>query len=230
MAAFAGRKVLVVKRFDRRWQGIDRGAEEKARFMPPAEAWIARIPQEDFCQALGVAPDQKYPSQAGPGISECLQLLTASENRDNDRALFALAQLAFWMLAATDGHAKNFSIYHRRGGSFGLTPLYDVLSAWPILGDGPANVSYQRARLAMAVRGERNMHYRLRDIQLRHWQRLAGICGPDVWGRMVAMAQTVPDMLDRVEQRLPDAFPQHTWHAINAGMRRHAEQFVRQVA
>ncbi|WP_043152982.1 HipA domain-containing protein, partial [Sphingobium sp. Ant17] len=31
----------------------------------------------------------------------------------------------------TDGHAKNFSIFLRPGGRFGLTPFYDVLTAQP---------------------------------------------------------------------------------------------------
>jgi HipA-like C-terminal domain len=53
-----------------------------------------------------------------------------------DRRAFVKAQLAFWMLCATDGHAKNFSIFHRPQGAFQLTPLYDVLSAWPVIGHG----------------------------------------------------------------------------------------------
>ena len=53
------------------------------------------------------------------GDAKALVVLAASEHADDDRAVFALAQLAFWLMAATDGHAKNFSICHRRGGRFG---------------------------------------------------------------------------------------------------------------
>ncbi len=226
MATFGRTKALVVTRFDRRWQGIAAGAQLKPRFKPPEGAWIARLPQEDFCQALGVAPDRKYQSDGGPSVQDCLQVLAAGEHADEDRAVFALAQLAFWLLAATDGHAKNFSIHHRRGGRFGLTPLYDVLSAWPIIGDGPNRISYQRAKLAMAVRGE-NMHYRLRDIQARNWQRLAATCGPDVWERMLQMVSGVGSVLDSVERSLPEGFPSRIWEPIAAGMRRHAQQFMR---
>ena len=227
MATFGATKVLVVTRFDRRWQGIDDGAEQKARFKPPAGAWIARLPQEDLCQALGVAPDRKYQSEGGPSASDCLQVLAASENADDDRAAFALAQLAFWLLAATDGHAKNFSIQHRRGGRFRLAPLYDVLSAWTVIGDGRNHIPYERARLAMAVRGDKNTHYRLRDIQPRHWRRLADRCGPGVWERMTAMVASVDDVLERVEAALPKGFPVRTWKPIAAGMRRHAQLFQR---
>ncbi len=48
----------------------------------------------------------------------------------NDVRAFVLSQLAFWLLAAIDGHAKNFSLFRRRDGYL-LAPLYDVLSAWP---------------------------------------------------------------------------------------------------
>jgi serine/threonine-protein kinase HipA len=225
MASFGASKSLVVTRFDRRWQGIDAGAEMKARFKVPEGAWIARLPQEDFCQALGVAPDRKYQSEGGPSMQDCLRVLAASENADEDRAVFALAQIAFWLLAATDGHAKNFSIRHRRGGRFGQTPLYDVLSAWPIIGDGPNRIAYPRAKLAMAVRGEKNTHCRLRDIQPRHWQRLADSCGPGVWERMKTLVDSVDGVLDVVEQSLPAGFPGRTWGPIAAGMRRHAQAF-----
>ena len=229
MATFGESKALVVTRFDRHWQGIASDAEQKAGFKPTEGTWIARLPQEDFCQALGIAPDRKYQSDGGPSVQDCLRVLGASEYAAEDRTLFALAQLAFWLLAATDGHAKNFSLRHRRKGRFSLTPLYDVLSAWPIIGDGPNLVAYQRAKLAMAIHGERNAHYRLRDIQLRHWQRLAAHCGPGVWKRMKAMVDSVDRALDIIANTLPAGFPARTWESVTAGMRRHAQLFQRAV-
>ncbi len=225
MATFGDTRALVVTRFDRRWQGVAAGAETKTRFKPPQGAWIARLPQEDFCQALGVAPDRKYQSDGGPSVQDCLRVLAASEDAAEDRAVFALAQLAFWLMAATDGHAKNFSLRHRRGGRFSLTPLYDVLSAWPIIGDGPNHIAYPRAKLAMAVRGEKSPHYRLRDIQPRHWRRLAAACGDGVWERMKALVGHVDGVLDAVGSELPVGFPERTWAPIAAGMRRHAQLF-----
>ena len=143
--------------------------------------------------------------------------------------MFALAQLAFWLLAATDGHAKNFSIQHRRGGHFHLAPLYDVLSAWPIIGRGSNQLPYQRAKLAMALRGQ-NAHYRLGEIEVRHWQRLAASCGPRVWDRMKDMVERLDDALQRVERRLPSAFPTNVWSRVAEGCRRHAAHFLRSTA
>jgi serine/threonine protein kinase HipA of HipAB toxin-antitoxin module len=56
-----------------------------------------------------------------------VEVIYCAEHPASDQRLFMLSQLVFWMLAASGGHAKNFSIHHRRGGGFGLTPLYDVL-------------------------------------------------------------------------------------------------------
>ena len=225
MGQFGGTKALVVTRFDRRWVGIEHGAEQKARFRPPDGAWIARLPQEDFCQALGVGPDRKYQSDGGPSMQDCLAVLSNSEHAQEDRTNFVLTQFAFWLLAATDGHAKNFSIQHRRGGRFGMTPLYDVLSAWPIIGNGPNHLSYQRAKLAMGVKAG-NMHYRLRDIQPRHWQGLAAAVAKDTWPRVHALARNVDAALSKVEAELPDGFPSRVWTSTAAGMRRHVTSFL----
>jgi len=225
MARFGGTKALVVTRFDRRWVGVEDGAERKARFRPPDGAWIARLPQEDFCQALGVGPDRKYQSDGGPSMQHCLAVLSGSEHAQEDQTDFVLTQFAFWLLAATDGHAKNFSIQHRRGGRFGLTPLYDVLSAWPIIGNGPNHLSYQRAKLAMGVKAG-NMHYRLRDIQPRLWQGLAAAVSKDAWPRVLALARNVDAALSEVEPELPDGFPSRVWTSTAAGIRRHAQSFL----
>ncbi len=116
--------------------------------------WIARLLQEDFCQATGTPADLKYQSDAGPGIRDCLALLSGSNQASADKLAFVKTQLMFWLMAATDGHANNFSIFLERGGGFRLTRLYDVLSAWPIIGSGLNMVSPRRAKLAMALRGK----------------------------------------------------------------------------
>ena len=143
-----------------------------------------------------------------------------------DRATFALAQLSFWLLAATEGHAKNFSIRHRRGGRFHLAPLYGVLSAWPIIGRGANQLPYQRAKLARAL-GDQNAHYRLDETHARHWQRLAASCGPGVFGRMTAMVEEVDNALQAVERRLPAGFPNRVWSRVTESMRRQLAQFLR---
>jgi serine/threonine-protein kinase HipA len=226
MAVFGKRRALVVERFDRRWQGIPRGAQNERGFAPPASAWIARLPQEDFCQALGLGSNLRYEADGGPSMLTCLGLLAGSLDADADRTHFALSQLAFWLLAATDGHAKNFSLSHHRGGPFSLTPLYDVISAWPIIGNGPNKLSENDTKLAMALRSK-NAHYGLREIHVRHWRDLAQRVGvPAVWERMLRLIQNIPAALDRVNEILPEDFPPAVWESVQAGTRRHAAQFL----
>ena len=182
MAMFGAQKALVVERFDRRW--VDGGR------------WIARLPQEDLCQATGLPTDLKYESDGGPGVRTVLALLSGGSQAGSDSLRFVLSLLAFWLMAAIDGHAKNFSIHLERGGGYRMTPLYDVLSAWPIIGTGPSQISPRRAKLAMALRGK-NAHYHLHEIQTRHWQALALQCGvPGAFDRMVALVLLVQQALD----------------------------------
>jgi len=41
--------------------------------------------------------------------------------------------------------------FHRADGRYRLTPLYDIMSAWPVIGDGPSSFQWQKLKLAMAV-------------------------------------------------------------------------------
>ena len=215
IATFGERKVLIVKRFDRALQS------------PPGRApWLARLPQEDFCQALGIPGERKYESDGGPGIRAILRQLDTSSRADADKLVFIQAQLAFWLMAATDGHAKNFSIFLERGGGFHMTPLYDVLSIWPIIGNGANQVSLRRAKLAMAQRSK-NAHYHLHEISTRHREGLARQSGvPGAFEQMAELVSRVPGALARVALRLPAGFPPQVFEPIRAGMLAQAEKFM----
>ncbi|MDD5478268.1 type II toxin-antitoxin system HipA family toxin [Rhodoferax sp.] len=212
MQNFGARRALVVQRFDRSWH--------------PA-GWIARLPQEDFCQAKGVASNQKYEQQGGPSIEACLEVLKGGAAFHEDGRNFLCAQLLFWFLAAIDGHAKNFSLFVLPGGRYRMTPLYDVLSAWPLIGTGPHALQYKKTKLAMAVRGK-SAHYKLCEIQRRHWQALAKRSAVDgAWDAMLDMTQRLDAALTAVEQRLPADFPAELARAVFQGVRQHLEQFNR---
>lgn len=211
IACFGEQTVLVVERFDREWRDND--------------SWIARLPQEDFCQALGIAPDKKYEQHGGPGMLKCLQLLQGSRD-PGDRTLFLLTQLAFFLLAAPDGHAKNFSLYLQRGDAYEMTPLYDILSMWPYFGEGNNQFNWRKAGLAMALRSK-NVHYHFHTIQARHWHQVAmKNGGPAVWQAMVALVERVAATLLLIEAGLPNDFPVRTWELIRAGMCGEAQRFL----
>ncbi len=151
---FDTQPVLVVERFDR----------VRAR-----DGRLLRRPQEDLCQALGVPPTRKYEDHGGPGVADVLRLLAASDRPDLDQRMVMTAIVAFWLLGATDGHAKNFSIHLGQGGRFAATPLYDVLSAEPSL--AAHQINRRQLRLAMAI-GDRR-RYRIDEIAPRHFLQTA---------------------------------------------------------
>lgn len=215
MARFGEQMALVVERFDRAF--ATRPAD--------GQRWIARLPQEDFCQVLGLHSSAKYESSGGPSMQRCAQIMLASQTPRADLSNFLCTQLAFWLLAATDGHAKNFSVFLLPGGRYRMTPLYDVISLWPVIGDAANQVPWRSAKLAMAVRSK-NVHYTLHSIQTRHWHGIAAKAGVDgVWEGMLAIAQRVEPAIAAVQAKLPADFPQRTADAVFAGVRAQARRW-----
>ncbi|GGX79088.1 hypothetical protein GCM10011290_03100 [Vogesella alkaliphila] len=214
IAHFEEQKVLIVERFDRRLS-ID-------------GSWLMRLPQEDLCQATATPPHLKYQSDGGPGIARILDILAGSESSEIDRRQFFKAQVVFWLLAATDGHAKNFSLFHLPGGRYRATPLYDILSAHPIIGHGAGKLAPQKAKLAMAVRGQSN-HYLIDRIQPRHWLAQARSSGlTEAWAKdlLNELADTTDKVLQEVQAGLPSDFPADVAEAIFHGIRRQRDKLA----
>lgn len=204
---FDDAKALAVERFDRRL-----ASEGK---------WIVRLPQEDMCQATGTPGLDKYEADGGPGIDQVMEVLDGSSRATDDRRNFFLTQIIFWLLAATDGHAKNFSIALLPGSRYVSTPLYDVLSAHPVIGRGRNHIAPQRVALAMAVRG-RNRHYRIDGIYPRHWiaqgQRV-GFASAEIEQMIARIVQDTPRVIERVSAQIPTDFPDDVADAVFSGMR-----------
>lgn len=208
---FRGQKVLGVERFDRK--------------MHPSGKWIMRLPQEDFCQALGVPPHLKYESDDGPGLSDLTAVLRGSERAEEDLTTLLTSQVLFWLMAAPDGHAKNFSIRLLPEGRYALTPLYDVMSLWPIEGRGANQYSVHKAKLAMAVLGK-NKHYRFSDVQRRHFNNTAAkyFLRADAEDVIERILTRTPGAIEAVARRLPPGFPEKVAATIFEGITRSAKQ------
>jgi serine/threonine-protein kinase HipA len=184
-------KALVIERFDRRWTKDKR---------------LLRLPQEDCCQALSVPPTRKYQSHGGPGMVQVLDLLKGSDNPAGDQKAVLKAQILFWLIGATAGHAKNFSIFLGPGGSYHLTPLYDVLTAQPSL--DVRQIERKQMKLAMSVGTSR--HYRVNEILGRHFIQTGEAAGlPKSLAReaIEEMADTAAKAVEKVESELPQDFP-----------------------
>lgn len=217
VTVFGSTKALVVSRFDRALHSS-------------GGHWL-RLPQEDFCQATATPSSRKYESDGGPGLVEIARVLQGSEAREEDLATLLRAQLLFWMLAATDGHAKNFSLRILPQGRYRLTPLYDVISAWPIAGSRQNQVHPKKLKLAMAVSGT-NKHYRVAEIARRHFNATARACGlgADMEWIIEDVARKTETVIEEVGAALPKGFPGALFDVVTRGLRKAARQLAKMSA
>ncbi len=204
---FGKQRVLSVKRFDRQ--------------MHSSGKWLLRLPQEDFCQVMGLPSHKKYENEGGPGVIDLARVLQQSNEASDDVETLLTAQILFWLLAAPDGHAKNFSIRILPRGQYRLTPLYDVMSIWPVEGKGASQWSWFKAKLAMAIAGK-HRHYAFRDIQRRHFNAMAPRCSygntaEPIIQRLIA---DTPRVIEQVAAQLPDDFPAKVSDRIFDGLRK----------
>ena len=205
-------KVLVVERFDRKWSRDG--------------SWLMRLPQEDMCQVFGVASSNKYQADGGPGIVEIMKILIGSNQPQIDREQFFKAQILFWLLAAIDGHAKNFSIYLDPNAGYRLTPLYDVLSAYPSM--QTKEIPKQKAKMAMALKGKKN-RYEWSQIQLRHFlstAKVAEFSKKQTISLLLEMLEKTEFIAQQVQEQLPKDFPTHISQPILEGMTSLAKQHL----
>jgi serine/threonine-protein kinase HipA len=107
----AKRKLIVVERFDR---------------SVSADGAVARIHQEDFCQAMGVRPDTKYEEDGGPSLQRIAGILQSVAAPDSLERFLQAVTLNV-LIGNGDAHAKNFSLLHHASGALTLTPLYDLM-------------------------------------------------------------------------------------------------------
>ena len=121
---------IVIERYDRLVEGDN----------------VTRLHQEDLCQALGCLPDNKYTMYGGPNCAEVLGLLTSTGPTAQANAAGFLQMLFLnYLLAATDAHAKNYSIMLAADGSHRLAPMYDVASIAPYVEGAKLRVKPPRA-------------------------------------------------------------------------------------
>lgn len=203
MAQFGDKKALVVERFDRRWTSDGR---------------LIRLPQEDCCQALSVMPTQKYQNEGGPGISDIMDLLLGSDDPNKDRYDFFKANVLFWLLGATDGHGKNFSISLLPGGRFRMTPLYDVLTVQPTV--DARQIERKYFKLAMNF-GNSN-HYKVADIVGRHIVETgvrSGLSRAVVQGLFEELQETSRGICEVTFNQLSAGFPEVLLASIDCALK-----------
>lgn len=153
---------------------------------------ISRLHQEDFCQALGFAPELKYEVEGGPSLQQCFELVRRSVARPVVDLARLLDGVLFNMFIGNhDAHGKNYSLLCAPEG-VQLAPLYDLTATafYPELS----------TRFAMEI-GDK---YELSDIYPRHWERFAkdaGLAFPQLRRRLHDLAERVRDAAHDVRER-----------------------------
>jgi len=205
-----GIRILAVERFDR---------------LRASDGRMLRIPQEDFCQALSVPPTRKYNNDGGPGIRECLGLLAGSDYAEEDRLAFLKAQIVFWLIGATDGHAKNFSLFLTPGGRYRMAPLYDIMSLQPNY--AAKQLRRKEFRLSMAVGDDR--YYAMESILPYHFledAKAAGMAQDRVRSLFGSLDESIEGALERTVAIMPDDFPQLLVERIGDAMRKRSARLL----
>jgi len=178
-----GTSYLLVSRYDRSLDG---------------EGRVMRIHQEDFCQALGFPPEQKYQLEGGPLLADCVRLLREWSTAPVLDIIGLIDGLIFNMLIGNaDAHGKNYSLLYPDG-KRQLAPFYDLVCtrAWPEVSD----------QLSMRIGGCKT----LREIRAEHWQKMAGETGlgwPMIRERISVLCEKTAQHLDPVGSSLEELNP-----------------------
>ncbi len=139
---------------------------------------MVRLHQEDFCQAQGYLPDQKYESEGGPSLQQCFALLQGKSIRPAADRMALLRWTIFnFLIGNADAHAKNLSMLFTDRGPR-LAPFYDLIctQVYPDLTE----------KQAMRVGGENRPSW----MQRKHWERF----GESVEIKTSLVLKTLQDM------------------------------------
>lgn len=175
--------VLLVKRYDR----------EGTSFYP------RRLPQEDFCQMLGLSSAVKYESEGGPTFADCAAIIRRYSFRSAKDLLLLVQWAAFNLcIGNNDAHAKNLSML-RQGEALSLAPHYDLIST----------TFYGRRlqkKLAMRIGGQQWSHH----VSRRRWVLFAESIG--------LPPATILKRVQQTAERLLKALPETNDNARAAGI------------
>lgn len=168
---------------------------------------VVRLHQEDLCQALGCLPDNKYAMYGGPTSIEVIQLLMSTGSTATNNVARFLQMLFFnYLTAATDAHAKNYSLMLDASGNHRLAPMYDVASIAPYIDRAQWNL--KPPKLAMSIGGENRIGY----LTANHLRKMVEQCGLERVGiaedecvkQLVFYADIIPEKLSGIFNDLED--------------------------
>lgn len=171
---------LQVERYDR-------------NLLPKGE--LARVHQEDFCQALGIPPELKYQQEGGPNLRKCFELVREVSSVPGVDVLRLFDAVVFnFLIGNNDAHGKNFSLLRESGG-IRLAPLYDLVctSAYPDIANS----------MAMKIGGEREPN----RVTSKNWSKFfddAGLGWTPARKRLLNLVVQVQKSSDALIEKHPD--------------------------
>ncbi len=188
VAVIGGVETLVVQRYDRIRTAVE-------------QATLARIHQEDMCQALGRPGALRFQRDGGPSPADIADLLhTHSSDAAADVAAWLRRLVFCWVIVANDAHGKNHAVLHFPGGMCRLAPLYDTASWLPY-----TDVSAHDVHLAMSLGGGYQVGV---GARIDDWRDAARTLGADPdWAaaEVVRIARETPAVLTAEIDKLPAA-------------------------
>ena len=169
---------------------------------------IARLHQEDFCQALNIPPEYKYESEGGPGLVQCFKLVRDRSVRAGKDVSSLLNWVIFnYLIGNSDAHAKNISLLLLPQGPV-LAPFYDLLSTRIYGHLGLAE------GLAMKIGGESDHG----AIQRKHWEALAeelNIRPKFVISRVIEIVKKIQAIRLRLFKEFSDSYKCDALYRLN---------------
>lgn len=169
---FEDEPAIIVRRYDR---------------FVESDGEIGRFHQEDFCQALGILPENKYPEYGGPAAIDIIRLLKQTGRYANDNLMQFAAMLFFnYLIGAPDAHAKNYSLLIAGNGDMRLAPLYDAASVLPYMDPR------ETYKIAMSVGGENRIGFVTRKA-IERFADKADLPAEDCVQLMATLARMIPE-------------------------------------
>ena len=167
------RPYLLVRRYDR---GISEAGT------------VSRSHQEDFCQALGRYPTEKYQASGGPTLEQLFDVIVRHSTAAARDRLTLLDMVIFSnCIGDTDRHAKNYSLLLDPSGCR-LAPLYDAMTS--LVYD---NIT---RNMAMKIADRPRAEY----LERRHWEQFARSVGL----APAATVRRVESLADELLRWLPE--------------------------
>ena len=122
---------------------------------------------------------------------------------------------------------RIFSVFLQPEGKYKLTPLYDILSVYPVIGGKGLNI--RDAKLAMGLSASKGRKYAIDKIFPRHFfatAKAVGFSQVSMREILQKFSEDTSQVIERVKCQLPLGFPKHVSDTILNGLKHRAKRLL----